>query len=628
MPITFGGLASGLDTQALVRAILDFESQPLERLQDRRQLFSQRKNALNELDGKLKALETALRDLSSPLNFRGRNASLSEEGFLRATAGSGAEIGVFQLEVNGLAAASKVKSAAFGAPDQALVGDGQITLQAGANDPIVIDVDAASGNNSLEQIRDAINAADAGVQAAILYDGSGYRLTVRSEETGSANALTVTDTTDLGLAAAENLVTAAADASIVVDGIDVTSPTNKISNVIPGVTLDLISVTEGPVSVEVTQDIDRVVENVQSLISAYNETIEYFNDQFDRDRPGALDGDATARSVQQQLQSLFTGGVDGIPFGGIRSLASIGVSFDGKTGEATLDTATLRELLEEDFDAVGNLFLESGRADDPRIRFLSSTSDTVPGTYGVTITQAAEKATVSGSAAISALAADETLTVSDGTNSVDVLLAAGSSTADVVAALNAAFAANDVAATAIDQGGVLRIDSNVYGSAASVTVTSDLASGGSGTDTGFGTGGATDSGVDVAGTIGGVAATGVGQILTAAEDGNPYQGLQLRITATAAAVAATGGDFGTVSFSRGLVPTVLTRVDRFTRIGDGPIDLARESLDSRIEQLTDDIARFEEKLSLREQRLLRQFAEAERAIQALQAQQQSFNGVL
>lgn len=627
--ITFGGLASGLDTQALVKAIIDAERVPLQRLQERQQLFSQRKAAYNELDSKLSTLETALRDLSSPLNFRSRNISVSEEGFIRASAGPGAELGIFELNVIELAAASKVKSDGFAAADQSLVNDGTITLQAGSNEEISIDVSAAAGNNTLNQVRDAINNADAGVQAAILFDGSAYRLTVRSKETGLENALSITDGTNLGLTAATNKVSDAADALIEVDGIDVTSATNKVSGVIPGVTLDLISETGGaPVSVEVAQDNDKVIENVQGLIDAYNETIGFFNTQFSRDKPGALAGDSTARSIQRQLQSQFTGGVDGIEFGGIRSLSSIGVSFDGRTGEASLDASILRERLDDDFEAVGNLFLESGKASDTRIRFVGSTAATVPGSYDVEITQAAELASLIGSAPIrnQGINQDETLTITLNGQTVAVDLLSGDGIDEIVEKLNDAFVDAELGVSASDDGGALRLSSRGYGSTQDLTVESSRNDNGNGRRTGFDDTPANDVGQDVAGKIGGFDALGAGQVLTGAEDGD-YSGLQIQVTATQATIDSLSGDFGSISFSRGLIPTALSQVDRYTRLGDGPIDVAKDGIDRRIKEYDDSIFNLEERLSLRERRLILTFAKAEQAIQSLNAQQNNFNSV-
>jgi flagellar hook-associated protein 2 len=626
--ITFGGLVSGLDTRALIDAILEAEREPAKALAGRRDLFSRRRSALDELGGKLGAFETALRDLSSVRTFRGRTTTASDETVVRATASTGAELGLFNLEVTALAAAHKVKSEGLAALDQPLVTDGTITIQSGDNDAITIDVSAATFNNTLEAVRDEINAADAGVQASIIFDGTAYRLTVRAEESGLDNALTITDATNLGLDEAANVVVAAADAELTVDGIEVTSSSNHVTGVIPGITLDLLTTTGAtPVTVEVAQDADAVVEAAQELVSQYNTLVDYFNAQTATASPGPLAGDATLRAVQLKVQSLFTRGVEGIAIGEIRSLASLGVSFDGKTGKATLDTAELRERLDASFDEVGDVFLSSGETTHPRVRFAGATGDTVSGTYAVQVTAAAEQASLLGSNPISALAQDETLTITVGGETTTIDLLQGATIDDIVTALNDGLDAAGVEATATNDGGRLRISADDFGSGVTLSVASSLDDPGNGAQSGFDDTAATDSGSDVAGTIGGVAASGDGQLLIAAADGD-HAGLVVTVTATAAEVTATAGDFGEVSYSRGLIDSLLREVDQLTRLNSGAIDLAREGLDQDIRRLDGDLQRFEERLAMREARLIRTFSAAEQAISVLQAQQARLQSAL
>ncbi len=627
--INFGGLASGIDTQALVQAILKAERRPAERLESRQALYRRQKSALEEMRSKLRGFEGALRDLSAETTFRGRSTTLGEEGFFRAAAGAGGETGLFSVEVLALAAAHKVRSAGFAAPDQGLVADGTITIQSGSREAITIDVSAAAGNNSLAAIRDAINSADAGVRAAILFDGTDHRLVVRSTETGVDNALAISDGTDLGLADAANLVTAAADARVRVDGVEATSSSNKVSGMIPGTVLELVSLTTQAVSLEIRDDREGVEKAVSALVKAYNEVIDFFTKQFDRENPGPLAGSGTARRVQQGLQSLVTGGVDGIALGDLRSLSAVGVSFDGRSGKMSLDTATLRSRLEGGFEDVARLFLASGRASDPRVRYASATTATAAGEYAIRVSTAAEQATVVGSGPISAsgLGRDETLTISAGGSSVAVSLTTGMTGTEVVDAINAALRDAKVAATARNDGGALRISSRDVGSAASISVVSDQADPGDGTGSGFGTTAATDEGVDVAGTIGGVDAVGTGQVLTGA-DGGPYAGLAVRITASAANLAAKGGDFGTIAYSRGLVRTLLGEIQQSTRPADGTIASAVSGLDADLRRISDDIARIDRRLERRRATLIRMFGAAEKAIAALQAQQAQLGNVV
>jgi len=627
-PVSFGGLASGIDTQALIQAILKAERKPAERLQARQAVLEQRRSAFGQMRTKLAAFADAVRGLSAEVTFRGRTATVSDETRLRATPGAGAETGIFTVEVQQLAAAHKLASAGLASLDQGLISDGTLTIQSGDGDPVTIEVSAAAGNNTLERVRDAINDADAGVVAAVIFDGANHHLVVRAEDTGTAHALSVTDTTNLGLDEAGALTTAAADALLVVDGIDVTSASNRVTGIIPGTALDLLAAEVGAeVTIEVRQDTAAASAAVQTLVGAYNEAIGFFVDQFDRESPGPLSGESSARQIQQALQSLVTGGVPGLGAGGLRALSSLGVSFSGTTGKMTLDTATLDELLEERGDEVARVFLAAGTASDSRISYFSSAGATAAGEYAVELTAAAEQASVLGSTAISGagLSAGETLTVTVGAESTTVDLTAGMTLAQVVDALNTAFALDGTGATASADGGRLRITSREFGSATTLGVSSSLADPADGTQSGFDLVAVNDSGADVAGTIGGAAATGAGRLLTGG-DGGDWAGLVLEVSATAADITAQNGDFGTISFSRGLVRALLSQVDEYTSFGEGPIHGAQESIDATLERLADDIARIEERLQRREAFLVRVFGEAERAIAALQAQQAQLGG--
>ncbi len=629
--LNFGGLASGIDTKAIVEAILSVERRPINRLQDREIELNAEKSALDELRSKLNGFLNTLRDISSDQVFRGRAATLSDDSFFRATAGTAAETGQFSVEVLQLAAAHKVAGNGLSAADQPLVSDGTITIQSGTGEVVTVDVSSASGNNSLEAIRDVINAEDKGVSASVLFDGTDYRLVVRAEETGTANALTITDGTNLGLDDAGNELIAAADSQITVDTITVTSSSNKVSGVIEGVTLDLLQTTGGtPVTLQVDPDVEGAVEAVHSLVDAYNEAIGYIAGQLDREDPGPLAGNSFVRRLQTSLQGFVTTGVEGIPFGGIRSLSSIGVSFDGRSGELGVDTAELTELLENRFDDVGDLFLTSGKTSSAFVKFLGAGNDAVAGDYSVEITQAGEQATVVGTDPIrtQGLFNDETLTITVNGTDVIVNLLKNDRIADVVSKVNTALDAAGVGAVASDDAGALRISTTLYGSSQNLSVISDQNNQGNGKQSGFDDSSPTvDDGLDVAGLIDGIAATGIGRTLTA-PDGGDTDGLSLLVTATAADVAAAGGDFGTVSFSAGLTQRIISELAETTQIGDGRIDSSQQIIDGQLRALSDEILRLEERLSAREARLIRQFAEAERAIAILQSQQNSLVGFI
>ena len=171
-----------------------------------------------------------------------------------------------------------------------------------------------------------------------------------------------------------------------------------------------------------------------------------------------------------------------------------------------------------------------GTASDADVTFLKATSDTSAGSYAVAVTTVAERAnTNAGSDQTAALAAAETLTL----NGVSISLNAGLDQNAVVDRINEFSGQTGVVADVDGTATRLRTDS--FGTAATIDVISDTAA--AGTSSGFGTTLVQDSGVNIAGTIGGNAATGSGNVLTGSAGAS--QGIMVSIAEDAADLTST-----------------------------------------------------------------------------------------
>lgn len=177
----------------------------------------------------------------------------------------------------------------------------------------------------------------------------------------------------------------------------------------------------------------------------------------------------------------------------------------------------------------------NGSTDDADVTFLRATTDSSTGTFAVNIATAAEKAnTTAATAQTQALAADENVTI----NGVQIQLKAGMTQTQVISKINEYTGQTGVAA---DNGGAAsatRLISTQYGSAAKVTAQSDKAA--AANSSGIGTTTLTDSGVDVAGTIGGQAASGVGNVLTGTAGVSKGVALQVGLAAGSQTASVTG----------------------------------------------------------------------------------------
>jgi len=150
----------------------------------------------------------------------------------------------------------------------------------------------------------------------------------------------------------------------------------------------------------------------------------------------------------------------------------------------------------------------TGTVTDDDVTFMTATSDTVAGTYAVAVTTVGERATVSnGTAQTQALAADETLTI----NGVSVTLNSGMSQSEVIARINEFTGQTDVVAADAGSGST-KLYTQDFGTDATISAISNVAA--ASDSSGIGTTALTDTGVNIAGTIGGNAATGSGNVLT------------------------------------------------------------------------------------------------------------------
>ena len=222
----------------------------------------------------------------------------------------------------------------------------------GSNAAASVTVD--STNNTLSQLAETINNQNIGVSASVIQDSNGYRLALVSATSGAPGDVTVSgNTTGLSFTKAVT----GTNASLVVDGIPISSASNTVSNVINGVTLSLGSPSPStPVTVNVNPDSTQATSAINNLVSAYNTVITEINSQFnvasDGSGGGPLEADNSLRDVQNQLLGALSYSISGNS--GIVNLASIGVNFNND-GTLSVDGGKLSSALSSNFSAVQNL---------------------------------------------------------------------------------------------------------------------------------------------------------------------------------------------------------------------------------------------------------------------------------
>jgi flagellar hook-associated protein 2 len=357
--ISFSGLGSGLDFGKLVEAAVADRMRPVASLQAKSADFTKRGDALKQFNAKLVTLTSAAKALTNQDAGTGRVAASSDLTVLSADGAATAATGTVKVNVTRLAASLTQASRVYAASSDAVLAGGatEATFElrkGGATSGTAITIN--STNNTLTGLRDAINAANAGVTAAIVdVDGTGTqnRLVLSSNETGAAGRVELVETTATGTAADLSLASqnvtggdfTQLNAAFTVNGLAVTRSSNTVSDAVAGLTLKFKNT--GAATVTVTSNTADISQKLKSFVDAYNDVQDFIAAQYKTDgagRPsGVLAGEPTLRAVQRQLRDAVGG--DATNHGGaFKSLTQIGVGRDDN-GKLTLDATALSEKL-------------------------------------------------------------------------------------------------------------------------------------------------------------------------------------------------------------------------------------------------------------------------------------------
>jgi flagellar hook-associated protein 2 len=408
MPINLTGLASGLDTEAIVSQLMALEQNKVTAVQRRQISVQQHKDDLGAIKTKLDALKSAAAALTDAATWKPKQATTSSDPTkLDVTILGGAGIGGHSIQVDRLAS-----SAQHGYDFTAKPTAGQLKLYYGSDknapDASLVTIDVAA-NATAADIAAAVNAKqDAPVYAAVVKDANGAdQIVFSSRKTGAGSDFTV-DTS--GLANNQLKKDAAFDrtgttlnAQYRLDGgAVVSSETNVIDNMLPGVRVTLKGVTTSPVSVTTsaaTVDTTDIAKKITALVDAYNAVVTSSRSELTEKRiptatttsdlqKGQLFGDSGISSMLGQLKSQMTQVVTGL---GLTGLADLGIGVpkasngaptaDAKAGKLVIDTEKLNATLNADYTKVQELFAGKG-ATKGLTALLSDYVSTQTGTNG------------------------------------------------------------------------------------------------------------------------------------------------------------------------------------------------------------------------------------------------------
>jgi flagellar hook-associated protein 2 len=399
--------ASGLDTSSLIAAAMATKTATADTIDAEVTTNKNKITAYTDIQTLVNAVSSAIDTLASATNLTSdttsafadttatvtsSDSSVTASDVLTATSTSSATDGSYTLSVTQLAKSMKVASSTM--DDTTALGEtGTFTIAAGDGTASTISV---TSTMTLSDIASAINkvSSTTGVNATLVQVSSGeYKLMLSSASTGESITTTAASgddvLTSIGVTSSDgsfaNQIQAAQDAIVTVDGITVTSSSNTLTDVIPGVTLNLDGVTSGgnTITLTIAQDTSSVTSAVESFITAYNNLHNYMAQQETVDSTGSVSStsylfaDTTLRALNDELNSLITGSsatADSSSSSAITYLSQLGITLDSSNELVLSDSTALSDALSTNASAVQSFFQSSYSTSNKSLLLMSNES--------------------------------------------------------------------------------------------------------------------------------------------------------------------------------------------------------------------------------------------------------------
>jgi flagellar hook-associated protein 2 len=348
---SIAGLASGIDTNAIVKQLLEAATGPIKSMQKKISDHEYRKSQLQVLNNLLSIYQGQLESTDTASEFPEFTSSSADPDSLSVAVSGAATPGVYSVAVDQKAQSSQVQSGSFASTTETLKA-GTVTVTVGST-VTEVTIDAATGTKSLQDLADYLTNSVAGVNAYVLDTGSAtdpYKMIVTGSNTGAVNAvsLSVSQTGAVGSDLAFSTSRSAQDAQVTIDGNVVTRASNTFDDAVPGLSLSLLGVQTTAFDVTVTRDTAAMTTKVTDLVTAHNKLVTFFKKHSGPTADPVLAGDQTLRSIQRHLQSVVSAGYS---TSNVAGLNSIGIG-SNQQGELEFDSSDFSSKLGTNWEDV------------------------------------------------------------------------------------------------------------------------------------------------------------------------------------------------------------------------------------------------------------------------------------
>ncbi len=422
--ITFAGLGSGTDFNALIDGLMKVEQRRITQLENWRKSWDDKIVQFKELNTKLLSLKTKLETMNTPGKFLVKNAASTNEASFTATAGADAISGSYNLKVNALAKNSIWTSGALSSATTDIVQnasggqlsftiDGKTVTTSISDGQNLNDLANAINANAENRYKDADGVSKQYVRASVVKTQSSpeqFVLQLTSLDQGKKYEISGITPTDLDLTFPGTATQVADDAEIEFNGLVIKRSSNSIDDIIPGVTLNLKKVDATGGTITVAMDKEAVKEHVVDFVDAVNEVrtklMELTKVDNSTKEGSILTGNYGVQIIDQRLKDIIA--QNGLGFQSYNSLTNLGDYYSslsqlcilterdgGSINKGLLvfdefmlsmgEHMTFDKAFDANPEAVANLFAanRSGVTNTSDFSFISDTGLAKPGTYTV-----------------------------------------------------------------------------------------------------------------------------------------------------------------------------------------------------------------------------------------------------
>ncbi|MCM3208581.1 flagellar filament capping protein FliD [Paenibacillus illinoisensis] len=401
--IKLSGMVSGLDTDTIIKQLMQVERSPLNKLEQQKQKIAWKRDDYREMNTMLTSIQSLANQMRFSSSFTKQTATSSDTSIVSASSSSAATSGGYSIKVDKLASSALVAGSNVAIDPKTKVGvDGSFEI-VGPKGTKTITVTADS---TYDSVLKQVNASGTGVTMS--YDSINGRFMIGTNATGASASLEIKDTSGIA-SSAFGLSTPAAvkgsNATIQLNGQSMDFENNAFE--FNGVRFDIKGVSTSAVSVTVAQDTTAIVDQIKSFVNQYNTLVDTVKSKTTsvpsrsyapltdeqkesmtesqielwekKAKVGLLYKDDILTSALSSLRSVLMNKVSGLP-SEMDSLSDIGITFKaysgGNTndlGKLSLDEAKLKDAVTSNPDGVMNLFTRTSNLDPKDANYQNET---------------------------------------------------------------------------------------------------------------------------------------------------------------------------------------------------------------------------------------------------------------